>query len=1046
MRTARLGRPARPGTVLPILALCLVGLFGFVALAVDLGMLAVSRTECQNGADVAALVGCRTLNNKDGVANSNLAAAVPAAKAAARANTHLSGTFADAEASANAEEPRIEVGQYLYDTDTEQFRVAAWTDATANTGVTPGTGSWTAMRVTLAVTQPTYFMKVFGVQTMPTGAVAAAVYRPRDVAFAIDMTGSMAFGSTFNHNNKSQNPDNLVPAFGHYAGTQANLRATANGTNTSGEAIARNNFTIATRSGPAIVRDFFYDPVNAAAPGNVATMPLPSPAVLKNAFHNIPAAKETLGDSANYQPPTYDFGDYNALDATRTNGPTPAPGTFGTMTGANYVGDRWRRGNGTINKTQTSWAATPAGTTAATRAAYHAADLLGYSAPPSGFAADWGNFRDPLWEAHGYDLDVGKYRTQRGSGGPLDPTVYFAANVGNIFVPLADQYQGYSMGPGYWGKTFYVWPPDPRFDPAASTASPNPLRPAFDTLGRPMCDWRRRFFTRVTGATATRTRNTPTSSYGSTTVTTSTGAFDPQADNSPWNTGANSADGINEALFRNGNGMTFGDATTGSRTITRNNVTVSPPSTTTDTVTGQTTENFQVNYPAVLKWLKTGPQTLPPNLRAGRVLYYTSIPDDVTTAGITGQALLDRVFWKQYIDFVFGLGTYNNAAFLYGTGDAASGGVNRALYQNDVGTYTFPFETGGKKPYMVYTDSPNRPRLHFWFGPLSMMDFLGAASNWLPGTCYEAQCWQLKAGLSSVIDDVKNNHPNDYVGMVMFAGGHHNDIRVPLGQNYTALKNALFYPKSLLPAINAGNTTTEVRPYTSAFASIGAEVIPNANGSTDPNTGLAYSYNLLSPSANLPSQYITFVGTPPKRVQGRRGAAKTVILETDGVPNNWRGRSDANRTLEPEPLGFNSYYQTSGWSSTQVANLGYNGHPTSISEAVKVATQITKLMSDSPTSGDSGLSLPNAQAKVYPIAFGDLFDTSMYPVGMQPAFQDDALQFLADVAVAGKTGVSGATTLPPQQIITGSFQQRIDGLKSCMERIFQSGVSVVLIE
>ena len=67
-------------TVLPMLALCLVGLFGFVALAVDLGMLAVSRTECQNAADIGALIGCRTLNNKPESLNSNLDNAVATAR------------------------------------------------------------------------------------------------------------------------------------------------------------------------------------------------------------------------------------------------------------------------------------------------------------------------------------------------------------------------------------------------------------------------------------------------------------------------------------------------------------------------------------------------------------------------------------------------------------------------------------------------------------------------------------------------------------------------------------------------------------------------------------------------------------------------------------------------------------------------------------------------------------------------------------------------------------------------------------------------------
>ena len=56
------------------------------------------------------------------------------------------------------------------------------------------------------------------------------------------------------------------------------------------------------------------------------------------------------------------------------------------------------------------------------------------------------------------------------------------------------------------------------------------------------------------------------------------------------------------------------------------------------------------------------------------------------------------------------------------------------------------------------------------------------------------------------------------------------------------------------------------------------------------------------------------------------------------------------------------------------------------------------------------------------------------------------VQFLADMAAAGNTGTAGATTIPSNQIITGPYATRISNLKDCMERIFQSGVSVVLIE
>ena len=50
-------RTRRRGTILPIVALALVGLCGFVALAIDVGMVLVARTQVQNAADAAAMAG-----------------------------------------------------------------------------------------------------------------------------------------------------------------------------------------------------------------------------------------------------------------------------------------------------------------------------------------------------------------------------------------------------------------------------------------------------------------------------------------------------------------------------------------------------------------------------------------------------------------------------------------------------------------------------------------------------------------------------------------------------------------------------------------------------------------------------------------------------------------------------------------------------------------------------------------------------------------------------------------------------------------------------
>ena len=55
-------RAHRRGAILPLFALMLVGLVGFLALAIDIGIVAVAETQAQNAADNAALAGCRTLN------------------------------------------------------------------------------------------------------------------------------------------------------------------------------------------------------------------------------------------------------------------------------------------------------------------------------------------------------------------------------------------------------------------------------------------------------------------------------------------------------------------------------------------------------------------------------------------------------------------------------------------------------------------------------------------------------------------------------------------------------------------------------------------------------------------------------------------------------------------------------------------------------------------------------------------------------------------------------------------------------------------------
>ena len=56
----------RTGAVLPLVTVCLVGLMALVAFGIDVGMMAVARSQAQSAADIAAMAGTRTLTGQSG--------------------------------------------------------------------------------------------------------------------------------------------------------------------------------------------------------------------------------------------------------------------------------------------------------------------------------------------------------------------------------------------------------------------------------------------------------------------------------------------------------------------------------------------------------------------------------------------------------------------------------------------------------------------------------------------------------------------------------------------------------------------------------------------------------------------------------------------------------------------------------------------------------------------------------------------------------------------------------------------------------------------
>ncbi|MFO0936202.1 MAG: hypothetical protein U0798_06775 [Gemmataceae bacterium] len=353
-----------------------------------------------------------------------------------------------------------------------------------------------------------------------------------------------------------------------------------------------------------------------------------------------------------------------------------------------------------------------------------------------------------------------------------------------------------------------------------------------------------------------------------------------------------------------------------------------------------------------------------------------------------------------------------------------------------------------KMPYMHYLDNPSRPRLHFWFGPMSMMDFIhnvrddtanpdtnaNGRENMFAGTLHESQAWQLKVGMNSTLSDIQNNHPNDCCGLAFFAYPNFMTIRAPMSQDFVTTKNTLFYPHSIVPQIPS-NPSIEVRPYDVNFQrsapattpvnpTYSANTVignyPISSGATDPNSGLSVAFNLLASNPTL--------NTDPNKI-GRRGATKFVIFETDGVPS-------AYTSWNFNAFGYNSTYSYSGPGSW----VG-NGQVTATQPALNVVTQIAKPISELNTAGiDAGFSLPSSPARVFSIGFGDVFSTPTATT------QAPARQFLLDIQKAGNTSNASDTAIPPEQIITGDYQTRISNMQIVFQKIMQSGIQVTLIE
>ena len=368
------------------------------------------------------------------------------------------------------------------------------------------------------------------------------------------------------------------------------------------------------------------------------------------------------------------------------------------------------------------------------------------------------------------------------------------ANTNIRFGGFQNTFKGYTIAPGYYGKTFYIWPPDPRTNK----------------------DWRRLYFD--------------------------------TSDNS-------------KLFYSDGN----------KRPAVESGVV-----------------NYTPDYTKILNWIKNiGPNPFPPNLKAGRIIYYETIPDQIPT---TGSLTLDQLFWKEYIDYVLG----NKIYPLFGHFGPDNPGRTNGFKGTRETMYGWPQESSGTvkitsrdsmgsgaaAPYMHYNDNPLHPRMHFWFGPLSMITFLSdyfLGRNWLPGTCHETPTWHLKQCVKAVLDDIEENHPNDIMTLVFFSSlDRYNIPKTKLSRNFNHMRNSLFYPSSVIDPSTGNLNGAYVRPYEARSSRDLRDItettkcdIPNAQGFTSIDMGLKVAFNEFSSTVGY---------------NGRLGAGKIVFLESDGAP------------------------------------------------------------------------------------------------------------------------------------------------------------------
>ena len=278
----------RRGSVLPLVAFMTVALMGLLALAIDLGTVAVARNQCQNAADTSAMAGARTITG-DASGGYNVSS-VPKNAITAAINNQVFGKpiqgdpnvpYDPATSSYITGQVEIDVGTYAYTYNDANPGAEGFGIQFPRTDVNE---PYSAVRSTITFTGNFAFGRIFGLNTFNAKAQSTAAHRPRDVMVIMDLSGSMRFqslpgvpltsssqaapGSTTNGPREvSMNPESIFPQFGHYSNVAlAALQGTKSIATSGQEYVDPNNFSSDQAPGPCLLNDFYQNPVGTPPP------------------------------------------------------------------------------------------------------------------------------------------------------------------------------------------------------------------------------------------------------------------------------------------------------------------------------------------------------------------------------------------------------------------------------------------------------------------------------------------------------------------------------------------------------------------------------------------------------------------------------------------------------------------------------------------------------------------------------------------------------------------------------------------------------------